>query len=75
MFFTSTLVTASVQKKCLVANPTINRPGNMLRDTSIEPCSHNATEESSTGNGMQSATLTSPKNSTSSTGLPVVVKS
>lgn len=46
----------------------------MLRNTSVERA-HSNTDESSIGNGMESATPTMPKSLTSSTGLPVVVRS
>lgn len=59
----------------LPAVPIIERPGDGSPNARLDPCVHDATVENSTGKEIESATSTIPKSLTSSTGLPVVVRS
>lgn len=54
--------------------PIVKGPENVLGNTSIGPFPYNATDGNSTGNKIEPETSTKP-NLTSSTGLPVVVRS
>lgn len=59
-------------------SPTISSvkgPGDVLPNTRLRPCDQNATVGNSIGNETESMTSTIPTRMTSSTGLPVVVRS
>lgn len=55
--------------------PIVKRPEDVLPNTGLRPCLHNASVEHSTANEIQSVILRIPASMTSSTGLPVVVRS
>lgn len=63
------------ESRTLQTIPTVNGPEDALENTRLEPRVHSTTVVSSTGNEIESVTSTVSTRMTSSTGLPIVVRS